>query len=153
MAARLPKVFAALVAMAALGGGCGGDDDSGVEITTSSLSKDAFVKKANAICARGREQALSFVRRSASGPESRIVAKGVEEDVVPAFRQVAADLEALGAPKGDEATIEALVEAMNEGTDKLENGSPVSLAALAPPFEPSAKLARDYGIAGCAYAR
>ena len=159
MKARLMMLLIAAAAVTAVGcggdsegsGGSGGDPDV-TTVTTSSLSKDAFLKKANAICARGAFQAVEGEPTDGE-PAPKTLPERVEVVMVPAFNQVADELQQLGAPRGDEAEIEAIVAALHEDVDSLEqnSASQKALTKLQYEFESSSALAGPYGLYACAY--
>ena len=159
-------LLAGVLSILVFAAGCGGDDDDGsasaessnggssIEVTTSSLNKDEFITKANKICDRGRAKAVSY----APAPGEQLsaaeqAAKAVEATVAPTLREVVADIEALGAPSGDEGQVEAYLIAMEEGIDDLEarQATLASLDAVEGSFRQSGDLAHSYGIGTCAF--
>jgi hypothetical protein len=160
LATRLITLLVALAALAMLATGCGGDDEaSSAEVTTSSLNKAAFTKKAIRICGKGfRKAQLGLANVGTSGGESQAEAEkskaqGLAVTLVPAFRRVAVDIRALGAPKGDEETIGEFLEALQEGLDTVEENraSYTSVEQLEEPLIPAGELALSYGIPTCAF--
>lgn len=162
MTARVTLLVAAAMAIAVLAVGCGGGGDGGgdegsdsasKEIATSSLKKAAFVKKADSICRSGAEEAVEGPE-TASQPEGQSFGQTVTVAMVPAFRGVVDKIYKLGAPSGDEAQIEAFLEAMGQEVDAIEENSASlkSLEDVASEFQGSTKLAHSYGILACTYA-
>lgn len=144
-------LLVAATAIAAIAVGCGGDDDGGGDATaattvsTSSLTKEQFVKQANAICERERDKILNS--------ETATFEKAVTVDLVPAFESIVDELRALGAPQGDAATIEAYLDAMEEDIGSLEDKRRTisSFEEVEPLFKVSGTLAHKYGISNCAF--
>lgn len=170
-------LLVAAMAAAAMAVGCGDDDEStgggtgassggsaeagaesdgelSTEVTTASISKEQFVKRAKRICDQGRGAALSYQPPGESSlSESELVSVTIEKSIAPSLRQVVAELQALGAPSGEEEQIEAFLEALLEGIEDLEDqrGSISSLEEVEESFTESGKLAREAGIALCAF--
>ena len=151
MIARLTLLLVAL-GIAVLVAGCGGGGDesesSATTVSTSSLNKAQFVKKANAICERGRKKFLNYLSHEVNFPEA------IEVSIVPAFEGIVEQVRDVGAPKGDAAQIEAFLGSMQSGSDTLteKRFSIKALPEIEPPFEGSARLARQYGIRRCVFA-
>lgn len=144
---RLVTPFIAVLAAGLLVAGCGdsnsGADAGSEQVTASSLSKAAFVAKAQAICNRRLNKVYSY-----EGEE-------LVDAVLPNFGAIADEIRELGAPSGDEAKIQAYVDALESGLDKLDEqqqNGPIKLNQISLPLKPSAKLARQYGISRCAFA-
>lgn len=161
MNARLTMLLIAAVAIMAAG--CGGGDSEGTAadgegdsavttVAASSLTKEAYLKKANAICAEGAFEAVEG-EPAGGGPAPKTLPERVETVMVPAFRQVADEVQQLGAPRGDEAKIEAFLAALHEDVDTLEerSSSQKTLAKLQYEFEASSAIAGPYGLYACAY--
>lgn len=132
--------------------GCGDDSDadgedsdaSATTVTTSSLSKAAFIKKANAVCEQERTKILN-----STAP----LPKGVMAVYVPAYESLIVGVRDLGAPSGDEAEVEAFLAAMQEDTESLEKLAPKvkSFGETEDPFKDSAALAKKYGLSRCTF--
>ncbi len=147
---RLTALIAALLLVGALAAGCGGGGDS-TTVTTSSLSKAAFVKKANALCDEGRQQALDYRPPSEEGPEKQVVTTTIHAGILPAIEGAMKELRELGAPKNDEAKVEAIIVGNEEAIAKAEKMSFASLVDMEKVFLPTAEKARSYGIKSCGY--
>lgn len=143
-------VLGALATLAMLIAGCGGGGDD----TTVTLTKVAFIKQGDAICKKGN---------AASGPEIEKFTKEngftlekasedqaeevVTEVLVPNLQRQTEELDALGAPAGDEDEIDALVASLNEATSELEKDPSKYFEenALAKPI----RLENAYGFKIC----
>jgi hypothetical protein len=122
------------LAVVALAAGCGGSSGStsagaagssgagsaaGGPVTTSSITKAEFIKRANAICVRGRNRRLREMRQvvakrpeNAGGEYSReLIVDVVREVFAPTMERQVAEFRALGAPAGDAKEVEAIVAA------------------------------------------
>jgi hypothetical protein len=121
--------------------GCGGSN------STSSLTKAEFIEQADAICenADGAQlAAVARVTRRSSGnkaaDERELLIQGLE----PVQRQ-AEEINALGAPSGDEAQVSAIVVGMEEAVGGTEE-APDKVVAV---FAKVNKLAKAYGLKAC----
>ncbi len=144
-------VFALIV----VGCGSGGDDGEG---TTSEISKAAFVKRAEAICAETQERASSAFRaymvqhsgEALTAEKERAAQAEVGKTiVVPAKRQEAEELRALGAPAGDEKLAEAIVGAYEEGVEIALAHPEQATQDGTEAFGKAERLAAAYGLEGC----
>jgi hypothetical protein len=140
--------------VAALISGCGGDDDEGgfSPVVSDSISKIDFLRQADEICHSSEAQIeaaaddLLTAKGEPDPAEIEEVATGI---VVPALESEVAAIEALGAPKGDEEAVEAILDATRDGIAEIEadpqaltDGVPDSLAE-------AERLARRYGSSQC----
>jgi hypothetical protein len=155
----------AIVAMAA---GCGGDGDStsGADtanrstVTTSSLGKDEFIEQASRACQQARknllERVLVYTQQHESdgqgrSAESETFAGSIKAVLLPTIRKEMAEIRRLGAPAGDEGEVEAFLAAEQEAVDSVARiKRVVSGFQFERYFAKSAKLFREYGLAGCA---
>ena len=136
----------ALIAFA----GCGGGDDGGEE----ALTKTEFIAQGDAICEQSEKQSETdaeafaedngFDLEKASEEE---LEEAVAEVLVPALDRQAEEIDALGAPVGDEETIEAIVVALEDGTAEVEDDP--SLVFEGKPLREASRLAADYGFEVC----
>jgi hypothetical protein len=133
-----------LLVIAGFAAGCGDDDSSADTVTTSSLTKAEFVKRANEICSRERQKVLD----SSVPTESKLI----EEVALPAIQSSIDEVRSLGAPPGDAAEVEAVLVAMQQDVDAGEKQDPSSFVQFERGLKSSAAMARKYGISGCAFA-
>lgn len=136
-----------VVLFALLAGGCGGGGGD------EALSKSAFVKQGNAICTEAtkeREKMLVEFTESANpkGNQEALQEKAVKM-ILPLYKGAAEKIDDLGAPEGDEAKVEAVVDAMEEAVAKIE-ANPQSAAVGNLPFRKANKAAESYGLKACA---
>jgi hypothetical protein len=116
-------VLGALAALAMLIAGCGGGGGD----TTEALTKAEFIKQGDAICKKGNVASQTEVEEFAkeNGFKLEESNKAQAEEVVtevlaPNLQRQAEELDALGAPKGDEAEIDALIVSLEEETAEFE---------------------------------
>jgi hypothetical protein len=153
------KSFSAVALALGLGcmalAGCGGSSDNGeVTITTGSLSKGEFAKRADGICQSSRakfnSQYGAFVKGNISAAsQDAALAEAVETIVMPNFEGMIDKIAELGAPKGDEKEVDAFLNALQRRLGVIQE-DPEQLTSSAYPFAHPAKLAGAYGLAGCA---
>lgn len=145
-------VLAVLVAMAAFVAGCGSDDDGGD--TSESLTKVEFIKQGDRICEKANEQSETeaeefaeengFTLEKASKDQ---LEEAVAEVLVPNLNQQAEELDALGAPEGDEEQVEEIIVSLEDAAGEIED-EPKLVFAGEVLKEPS-ELASDYGFKVC----
>ena len=125
------------IATAAVGCG-GGDSGAGHELNP------AYVRKANAICARGHRRALAVASRGGN----------VVETVMPVLERTIIEVAHDGISSGDKKAMTAFVLAyLDEIHTNLTPREITTLGQLEAKFVKSAAMARELGIANCAVAR
>jgi hypothetical protein len=145
-----------MLAAAALLSGCGGDDDEGgfSPVVSDSLSKVEFLRQADEICfsTESRIEAAADDLLTAEGdPDPAEVERVALGIVVPALESEVAAISALGAPEGDEDTVEAILDATRDGIAEIE-ADPQELANKVPePLVEAERLARRYGSSQCGF--
>jgi hypothetical protein len=155
----------AAIAIAAMVAGCGGSGDSagsgsGATVTTSSLSKGEFVAQASKACQRLRKNLLGRVLAYTQQHESKDPSRAEETALfagmtkvvlLPTIRKELVALRRLGAPAGEEGEVEALIASEQNAVDSIAKLKHiVSRFEIERYFVESAKLFREYGLAGCA---
>jgi hypothetical protein len=153
LAASLIALILALAVTA-----CGEKDESAAtSTTTTSLTKEQWLREADKICKqsddkieRASNQFFADARAGKEPPPSE-VAKFGKQTVFPTIQDEIDRIRSLGAPAGDEGQVNAILDATQEGLDKLEQ-DPEQLAkgGTASAFEQAKKLAGDYGLDECA---
>jgi len=140
----------ALLAATALAAGCGGDEEE-------ALSKAEYLKQGNKICADFNEDVQKDAQEAFAGlqtaddltPEK---AQEFFDTALPKFEAAIDDLDALGAPEGDEGTVQAIVDAGRNDAQKIEDAEGeeitgfVTQESATPDFD---KKAEDYGLEEC----
>lgn len=142
------------VAVAGCGSSSGSDSSSEGGLTTSSLSRAAYTQKAEEICykrvtERNTALATGFQTGAGSSEDTREAeAKVVEEATFPRMRTLVKELEALGAPSGDEAQIEGILNSIEAGNDSIK-ANPQGVLTSRDPYAKTKKLAYAYGFHKC----
>jgi hypothetical protein len=150
----MTKTISILICVLAAGliaAGCGSSDKSGEK---SSITKAEFVKKGNAICAQGNKEIEAQGQKIFGKDPSKRPSKAKLEEfsktvLIPNVEDQVNKIRALGAPKGDEAKVKAILDAADQG---IQTGKqdPLSLTnEQADPFAEANKLARGYGLTVC----
>jgi len=147
---RLIASLAAAVAILAIVAGCGGGDDN------SSLTKEEFSQKGNAICSRAtadQQKALTDTYRKLEkeGAEG----KKAEETIVktaalPPIAKMTEELGDLGTPEGEEAKAEEMVKAFEAEVRKIEEDPQGALQGTVGSFDKANKLATQFNMEACA---
>jgi hypothetical protein len=153
---RVIALLAALAALALIGAGCGGGSDS--TETTSSLTKAEFVKKGNAICAKGNEEIEEGFEKfgkehdfsEKKEPSKPELEEAVETVLIPRIRKQVEDIRALGTPAEGGAEAEAILDAAEEALEKGEEDPTLFLKEEnGGPFAKANKLSREFGLTKC----
>lgn len=172
---RLKMILCSIVAIAILVVGCGGggDDSSsggtsaggtGATTTTASsgedgsgstsnakpLTKKEFIAKGDAICGEipqeyevKRQQVIKEAPKKATPEEINLKAA-----VPPIFKAVES-FEKLGPPKGEEAEVEAIIDALEAAGKGLEKEPSAPLTGTGSPYAEFQKLTKEYGFSFC----
>jgi hypothetical protein len=151
---KLIAVLAAFAAIMVIVAGCGGGDDSSSD--SSSITKAQFVKQADAICEKGNKESeaeFEELAKEKGFSEKKEPSKPQQEEIIseivaPGVQKQIEEIDALGAPEGDEKQIEAMVAAVEEGVEEIEE-NPASLIEGKNPLAKGTKLAKDYGLKAC----
>lgn len=139
-----------LLSLSSLLVGCGGDDEPAATAPEPEpLSKTEFVTQAEEICAEGNEELRTAAEDIPAEPSDEEVAQFAEDEFVPNLQQQHDDLAALGAPEGDEDTVQAILDSLQEAIDVVED-DPASLLSSDDPFTEASDLAEEYGLVECA---
>jgi hypothetical protein len=155
---RFIALCAASAALALVAAGCGGGGGSTESSeSTSSLSKAAFVKQGNAICAKTEEEVTAGVAKftkehgfsEKKPPSATQIAELAEAVLVPKVRKQIEEIRALGIPSGDEKEVEAIFAAAEEALKETEEDPTVFGSGGIGPFAKANELAREYGLTVC----
>lgn len=142
------------VALAIVVVGCGGDGSG--ETKTASLDKAEFVKRANALCTKGQEKlhsdfvAFSTKKNDNPNPSRAEYEEFIDKVVAPNLNREIAELQALGAPVGDEGQVGAMLAAVKEGLRGAEERPEMVTIGNSKLFAKAIKLAAAYGLTACA---
>lgn len=148
MLKRTPVIILSSLVAVLLVVGCGGD---------SALTKAEFIEQADVICRKAEEEKASgiqkYVLEIGVGPTKRMTHAQEEHQtktvVLPPIRDAVKQISELGAPDGDEATIEGLVKNLEAASDESAELSEKKNPKYQDPFVGAAKEAREYGFKTC----
>jgi hypothetical protein len=149
------------LALPLLVAGCGGSSDSSsaaggqeVTVTSGSLSKAEFVKQADTICEGSRSKFDKLLSEYAAKHKPGANLAGWIDEVVhsfflPTYENEIEQIAALGAPRGDEEKVASFLDALQKRLDEVDK-VPVELSKTTTPLKGAEKLAKAYGLTGCA---
>jgi hypothetical protein len=144
--------LAALVALAAIVAGCGGGSDTTDETVT--LTKTEFIKQGDAICKQGNAESEKEAEEFAEENDFELekaskdqLEEAVSEVLVPNLERQTEELDALGAPEGDEDKVEAIIVSLEDATGEIEDDPGVVFQGEV--LKKPSKLAEDYGFKVC----
>jgi len=151
-------VLAATLAVVVVAGGCGGASADEITVQTGSLSKAEFIKRANAICEAVRSRFLReyVALYEQKKPKLTGAAPGVwlsevvDAVLLPNYEQRMIDeISALGAPASEEKEVASFLNSLQQRLDEVHQ-NPVELTKSPYPFAKPARVAKKYGLTGCA---
>ena len=152
MSKRIIAMLLAALALVVVAG-CGSDDDEGGE-ETQTLTKVEFIKQGDEICGeaedRSEKEAEEFAEENGFTLEKaneEQIEEAISEVLVPALNRQAEELDALGAPEGDEERVEAIVTALEDGASEVADEPKIAFQGQ--PLKEASKLAKDYGFKVC----
>src|SRR3954447_21073359 len=151
---RLATSLVLLFAGAALLAGCGGGGGGGDTTTTATgpLTKDAYVVRADQICAQGT-LAIGQAGREQFGSSQPTQDEAIQfgqDTVVPSLEDTLTKLRALQAPSGDEATTSAIYDALEQAIGKLKQDPSLFVqSGQGGAFDRANRLAQAYGFKQC----
>ena len=145
-------MLAAILAMVLVATGCGSSKNKSAASAKPALTKAEFLKKGNAICKRGNQQinkaARTLFPNKKARPSQAQLKKFATGTLIPSVQRQINGVKALGAPKGDEAKVRAIVTSAQAALDQGKK-DPLRLVSKHDPFTKSDKLAKAYGLTAC----
>jgi hypothetical protein len=144
-------VVGSTVALLAVGiAGCGGGDDTTEVETTAALSKSEFVTQANQICREGNKEtdaAFENFDNETSKAEAETV---IEDTFVPSVQRQINEIRDLGAPEGDEAKVDHMLDLAQADLDRIAEEPGIVLNGEdVDQFADFAKIGHPYGLTEC----
>lgn len=111
-------------------------------------AKADYIKQANAICAKGNK-ASDAIGKSIDTTNQAAVIKAVKDKLVPLIRSQIKDIEALGYPKGDKATLKAIFDKEEAILDGFEKDPKSALNGSTAAGDAVDKSLKAYGLTEC----
>jgi hypothetical protein len=127
---------------------CGSSNNS--TSTTAALTKAEFLKKGNAICAKGNKatnKAGKQVFSKNQKPTAAEFNKFATTTLIPTIQTEISGVGALPAPSGDEATVKKIVDGAQADLNKAK-ANPALLQSNKL-FADNNKLTKAYGLTAC----
>ena len=150
MGSRLTRgmTLAAPLILVVVAAGCGSSSKS-----TPALTKAEFLKKGNAICKKGNDQinkvAQKLFPNRKARPSKAQLNKFATGTLIPSVQSQINGVKALGAPKGDEAKVNAIVTTAQAALDKAKKDPILLTGSKHDPFAKANKLSKAYGLTVC----
>jgi hypothetical protein len=144
-----------LLAGSALIAGCGGgagDDNDTTAASTGPLSRDAYITRADQVCAQGTLTIGQAGRErfGSSQPTQDQAVQFGQDVVVPSLEDTLTKLRALEPPPGDQATTNSIYDALEQGIDKLKQDPGLFVqSGSGGAFDQANRLAQEYGFKQC----
>ena len=118
--------------------GCGGSDH---------LSKPDFIAQGNAICKKGNDKInAAFKALDRNAPQAKFV-QVTKQTAIPQIQGEIDGVDNLAAPKGDEDTVQKIVDDARAALDKVK--ADPAILGHSDPFKQANKEANAYGLKEC----
>ncbi|HET7455149.1 MAG TPA: hypothetical protein VFJ76_06480 [Solirubrobacterales bacterium] len=144
-------------------GGCGGSDSPSTQTTTQAggkprnLKKYDFVFRASIVCKKGLEQADVAIHKAAGEPAPKQPSSAPDWEssklplkvVLPAFRRIASQLEALEPSQADAYEYESFVKRLQEELKEAEAHPDAPISSR--PLRGAGKQAYVWGLHACLF--
>jgi hypothetical protein len=139
-----PSMRMVVLAAVCIAAGCGGTSEP-------RLTKAAFLKQGNAICAKGTRKiervGLAFFK-TPGRPTAKETIAFARNVALPTTQSELDHLRALRPPKDDRATVKTLIDKAQAAVDRVSNDP--SLLGRPNGSDEANTLARAYGLTACA---
>jgi hypothetical protein len=132
--------------------GCGSSSSSSSTSTTVAITKTAFLKQGNAICKKGNQQINAEGKKVFSKtkkPTQAQMTQFATGTLIPKIQAQISGIKALGAPKGDEAQVNAIVVSAQSALDKGKQNTALLLSNNNNLFKHTNQLTNAYGLTAC----
>jgi hypothetical protein len=130
--------------------GCGSSSKNSSSSSSSSITKTDFLAKGNAICRAGDARLNAASAKLGNNPSKTQIIDYVTKTFLPQIQGDINGIRALGAPKGDEATVSGFLSLAQADLDKIKS-NPVLVVTGGPAlFHNFAAKAHPYGLTACA---
>jgi hypothetical protein len=116
-------------------------------VSATAPSRDTYIDKADAICARTTAKVDAVVEDLGFSPSDDEARDAVDEIVLLARKEIRS-LRALAVPKGDARKVDKVYDAVEEAVERID-ADPGSIVAEPGPYSRATKLAEAYGFEEC----
>jgi len=132
--------------------GCGGSDgsDSDAKSDAPAISHDDFVEQANAICADANADLQAAGADLGTNPTQDDLVAFISDTAVPNFQGQHDAIAELGVPEGHEDDVDALLDALQDGIDKVTDDPDGAVSPDVDPFQDANAAATELGLTDCA---
>jgi hypothetical protein len=118
---QFPRLVIGVVFSALALASCGGGGSS----TAASLTKPQFIKKAEALCLKAEAERGKVIRAAAKNVPKNGKVSSAEQDAIvlaalPPYKDLPAEIEALGAPDGEQDKVEEIAAALEKSLERSE---------------------------------
>ena len=135
-------LLAAAIAVAGIAAGCGGGDEAS-DTTTTSLTKAAWIAKADEICQRGNQE-IEQAARQQFGNGKPTAAEVRDFGIGTALPSTQAQVDKIRAP-GDDDQVNKILDTVQADIDKAKAAGDVEDST----FSDGNALAKQYGLKVC----
>jgi hypothetical protein len=145
-----------VLALGLVAAGCGSSDDDSTDTVeeTVTLTKAEFIKQGDQICKQAEDdsevEAEEFAEENGftlDDASDEQLEEAIGEVLVPALDRQAEEIDALGAPEGDEEQVEEILTALDEASAEVADNP--SIAFKGDPLKEADQLAKAYGFKVC----
>jgi hypothetical protein len=153
MGRRVVALIGGALAIASLGIGCGG----GEELATATVAKPAYMERLAQICQNTYDTVEEGYEKfkEENGEDAFKDLDSMKEYtdsvLLPAREKQADEIRELGAPKGDERKVAAILDAYASGNEEAAEDPENAVTGVYGPWVPATELVREYGAEGCKY--
>lgn len=140
------------------GGGHGGSETAGPgdkAITTSSITKPAFIAKADSICRQGKvgmyKSLEKYETEHGELDHNHVGAPVIKLILIPSLKVQFEEVRALGAPEGEAEQVEEILENLERAASRAIAENAAGGEELNRIFKSAGRQALRYGFQGCAY--
>ena len=129
---------------------CGSSSSSDSTTTTTTISKAVFLKKGNAVCAKGNKQINQIASQTfpKNKKPTQAQVKQFTAQASSVIQQQIDGVKALGAPAGDSATVNQITSDAQAALDNVKSNPQGFLKG--DPFKKANQEAKAYGLTACA---
>jgi hypothetical protein len=131
---------------------CGSSSSSNSTSTTAALTKAEFLKQGNAICAKGNKATNKLGNQifpSKNAKPTQAQKTQFENALITNVQGQINGVKALGAPAGDSAKVNAIVNSAQAALDSIKKDPSILFTSKSDPFAKSNKLTNAYGLTAC----